>query len=141
MARPNPLSATPAKVPSPADELPPAPSTEVITKENLATLRQPTAADLALENAEKTRKITEGVSQRHGAYSHKQYIVRAPLKAVTLQFPEYLVDLIKEDAMKNDASFKYIVLEALKKYGYEIHDVDNPKQGRKMSRMDAIQNA
>jgi hypothetical protein len=50
----------------------------------------------------------------------------SPLRKLTLELPEYVIDLLSDEARKQKprATARYVVLKALRKYGLDIKEAD-----------------
>lgn len=54
----------------------------------------------------------------------------APIKRVTLELPNYLVDDVKAKALKNESTVRFIIVDALRDKGFFVAEVDHKKDLR-----------
>jgi hypothetical protein len=58
---------------------------------------------------------------------------KSPTARLTLELPEYLVDILRNQAAHNKCSTRYLVLLALQKDGYKVDDADLFRDARRSS--------
>ena len=55
----------------------------------------------------------------------------APNRRVAVEMPEYLARELKRGAAERDCTIRYLILEALQKAGWTVHDADFSEDGRR----------